>query len=226
MISGPGLWSVPPSEVTEGPRAADLASLAGLDLDDWQRWVLEQGLGRSAGKWAAFEVALIVARQNGKGSILEALELAALFLFDDVRLILHSAHEFKTAAEAFLRVRSLIDGRPEFERRVSRVRTAAGAEAIELRNGKRLRFVARSSGRGGFTADLRDPGRGAQSSATRRWRPSAPEPSRVRSRIRRSVASGGGGGPDRFRSGQGRVRERGPDWAGPVAERSSAVVRR
>ena len=151
----PRLWSVPPSEVTEGPRAADLASLAGLELDDWQRWVLAQGLGRSAGKWAAFEVALIVARQNGKGSVLEALELAALFLFDDVRLILHSAHEFKTAAEAFLRVRSLIDGRPEFERRVSRIRTAAGAEAIELRNGKRLRFVARSSGSGrGFTADL------------------------------------------------------------------------
>ena len=47
------------------------------------------------------EVALIVSRQNGKGSILEALELAALFLDDFIPprgLILHSAHEFKTAA--------------------------------------------------------------------------------------------------------------------------------
>ena len=56
-----------------------------------------------------------MARQNGKGTILEALELAALFLFPDVRLILHSAHEFKTAAEAFLRVRTLIEDNPDFD---------------------------------------------------------------------------------------------------------------
>ena len=38
---------------------------------------------------------------------------------------------------------------------MSRIRTAAGAEAIELKDGKRLRFVARSSGSGrGFTSDL------------------------------------------------------------------------
>ena len=58
---------------------------------------------RADGKWAAFETALIVPRQNGKGSILEARELAGLFLFGE-QLILHSAHEFKTAQEAFRRV--------------------------------------------------------------------------------------------------------------------------
>jgi Phage Terminase len=151
----PRLLSVPPFDVSEGRKAADLADLAGLHLDEWQRFVLEQGLGRAGGKWSAFEVALIVSRQNGKGSVLEALELAALFLFDDVRLILHSAHEFKTAAEAFLRIRALIADNPMFERRVERVRTGAGTESIELKDGKRLRFVARTSGSGrGFSADL------------------------------------------------------------------------
>jgi len=138
-----------------GANAVLLAAAAGLDLDPWQRFVLEAGLRRRGGKWAAFEVALIVARQNGKGAILEALELAALFLFPDVRLILHSAHEFKTAAEAFLRIRHLIEGSPEFSSRVARIRTTTGAEAIELLDGTRLRFVARSSGSGrGFTSDL------------------------------------------------------------------------
>jgi len=151
----PRLRSVPPSGGSEGRNAADLAALAGLELDPWQAQVLEDGLGRRGPRWAAFEVALIVARQNGKGAILEALELAALFLFDDVRLILHSAHEFKTAAEAFLRIRHLIEDAPQFARRVERIRTAAGAESIELKDGKRLRFVARSSGSGrGFTSDL------------------------------------------------------------------------
>ena len=153
----PRLWSAPPSVWSEGERVAGLSAAAGLVLDPWQAWVLDQGLGRREdGMWSAFEVALIVSRQNGKGSVLEALELAALFLDDfGADLILHSAHEFKTAAEAFLRIRSLVENRPEFERRVERIRTAAGAEAIELKNGKRLRFVARSSGSGrGFSSDL------------------------------------------------------------------------
>ena len=151
----PRLCSLPPGDGKSGDRAVALAALAGLELDPWQQFVLRAGLRRRDDRWAAFEVCLIVARQNGKGSVLEALELAALFLFPDVRLILHSAHEFKTAAEAFLRVRALIEDRDEFSRHVARVRTAAGAEAVELKNGKRLRFVARSGGSGrGFTSDL------------------------------------------------------------------------
>ncbi len=152
----PRVCSLPPFDSSaSGRNAVALAGLARLELDPWQRLVLEAGLRRRGGKWAAFEVALIVARQNGKGTVLEALELAALFLFPDVRLILHSAHEFKTAAEAFLRVRALIEDNPDFDSQVSRIRTAAGAEAVELKDGKRLRFVARSSGSGrGFTSDL------------------------------------------------------------------------
>jgi phage terminase large subunit-like protein len=153
----PRLRSVPPSASSEGDRVAALAEAAGLDLDDWERWVLAQGLGRAAdGKWSAFETALIVARQNGKGAILEALELAALFLDDfGVELILHSAHEFKTASEAFRRVQARIDNHPSFRRRVRQVYLQRGAESIELKNGKRLRFIARSGGSGrGFSADL------------------------------------------------------------------------
>ena len=153
----PRICSVPRSAWSEGARVADLSASAGLVLDDWQAWVLDQGLGRREDRmWAAFEVALIVSRQNGKGSILEALELAALFLDDfGAELILHSAHEFKTAQEAFLRIRSLITSSPLLERRVERIRTSNGSEAIELRNGRRLRFIARSKGSGrGFAADL------------------------------------------------------------------------
>jgi len=153
----PRLWSAPPSASSEGERVADLAEAAGLVLDDWERWVLDQGLGRAAdGKWSAFEKALIVARQNGKGAVLEALELAALFLDDfGVDLILHSAHEFKTASEAFRRIQGRIDSHPSFRRRVRQVYLQRGAESIELKNGKRLRFIARSGGSGrGFSADL------------------------------------------------------------------------
>jgi hypothetical protein len=153
----PRLQWVPRWESSEGQRVADLAAAVGLRLDDWERHVLVEGLGRVAGgQWAAFEKALIVSRQNGKGAILEALELGALFLDDfGVDLILHSAHEFKTASEAFRRVQGRIENHPAFRRRVRQVYLQRGAESIELRNGKRLRFIARSGGSGrGFSADL------------------------------------------------------------------------
>src|ERR1700760_5150982 len=61
---------------TSGQERIDLAHAAGLVLDPWQQLCLILGLGQTGlGRWAAFTVALIVARQNGKGSILEALEL-------------------------------------------------------------------------------------------------------------------------------------------------------
>lgn len=155
----PRLLSVPPRASTAGDDAVDLAASAGLILDPWQQLVLREALGeRSDGAWAAFEVCLIVPRQNGKGSVLEALELAALFLPDEDApppLILHSAHEFKTSAEHFRRMRDLIEGAPHLSSRVRIVRTAAGSEAIELHSGARLRFVTRTGGSGrGFSADL------------------------------------------------------------------------
>jgi hypothetical protein len=151
----PRVSTYPTFRSSAGQEAAELAASAGLILDDWQRHVLEIGLGeRADGKWAAFEVGLIVGRQNGKGSILEARELAGLFLFGE-QLILHSAHEFKTAQEAFRRVLGLIQNTPDLEKLVSRVRTSHGEEGIELRSGARLRFVARSTGSGrGFSGDV------------------------------------------------------------------------
>lgn len=151
----PTIHVVPDYVDTSGEEAADLAARAGLILDPWQRLVLRDALGeRSDGSWAAFETALIVARQNGKGSVLEARVLAGLFLLQE-RLILYSAHEFKTAVEMFKRIEELISGSAAFRRRVKHVSRTRGEEGIELTTGQRLRFVARSTGSGrGFSGDL------------------------------------------------------------------------
>jgi hypothetical protein len=150
----PRIESVPEFVSTSGPEAVDLCAAFGVHLDPWQAHVLMGGLGeRPDGKWSAFEVAAIVSRQNGKGEILLARQLAGLFLLNE-RLIMHSAHEYKTAAEAFARIKAVIDGSDELRRAVKTIRTSHGEEGIELRNGNRLRFVARSKGSGrGFTAD-------------------------------------------------------------------------
>lgn len=147
---------IPTPKWTLGDDAIDLAASAGLHLDPWQQLVLRGSMGEVAeDQWAAFEVGLIVSRQNGKGSILEARELHALFLEPHTKLILHSSHEFKTAAEGFLRIKSLIDNTDALRKRVKNIRTSHGEEGIELLDGSRLRFVARSTGSGrGFSGDL------------------------------------------------------------------------
>lgn len=150
----PRVRSVPDYSFTSGPEAIDLAASAGLFLDQWQQETVNDILGEKPdGTWTAFEAGIVVPRQNGKGSILECIELAGLFLFDE-KLIIHSAHEFKTAQEAFLRILSLVQNTPELDAKVQRVRTSHGEEGIELKNGNRLRFLARSNGSGrGFSCD-------------------------------------------------------------------------
>lgn len=151
----PRLSSVPPQVSSAGVEAVELAATAGLVLDEWQAWTLDQALGeRLDGQWSAFEVALLVPRQQGKGCVLEARELAGLVLFGE-QVITHTAHEVRTALEHFRRMKQLLESSDHLRRLVRHVREANGDEQIEMRNGARLRFQARSKGAGrGFSGDL------------------------------------------------------------------------
>jgi hypothetical protein len=151
----PQARNVPARITSAGTDAIQITRQAGLILDDWQCDVLDGALGeRADGKWSAFEVGLIVSRQQGKGTLLEARVLAGMLLFGE-RLILWSAHEVKTATESFLRCVALFEADPELRKQVKHIHRANGEQGIELRNGSRLRFVARSKGSGrGFSADL------------------------------------------------------------------------
>lgn len=104
----PRILHSPEAPTSAGDEAIALAAEFGLYLDPWQQLVLREALKeRADGRWSAFEVGLMVSRQNGKGSILEAIELAGLFLFGE-RLIIHSAHQFKTSKEAMRRLEFLL----------------------------------------------------------------------------------------------------------------------
>jgi len=143
----------------------DIAELAGLELDDWQRYVLARSLGMADGRWVAFEAGLVVPRQNGKSEVLVARCLYGLFgEVSPANLTMYTAHEYKTSREVFLRLRGLLDppegadpltvADVELRSKVKTIRTANGEESVELVNGRRLRFLARTGGSGrGFTGD-------------------------------------------------------------------------
>lgn len=138
-----------------GDAAVKLAASAGLFLDEWQQLVLRRMLGEGPnGKWAAREVGFLVARQNGKGAVLEARELAGLYLLGE-RVIVHSAHQMKTAKVAFGRVWDMIRSSPHLMAARPRERTGNEEVSITLASGQKLLFVPRQSGTiRGFTVDV------------------------------------------------------------------------
>ena len=153
-----------PYDRTFGPEATELYSTTGQTLDPWQADAhgSDARLPARDVKWVHFEHGEIVGRQNGKGCVGEARVLAGLNLFDE-RLLLWSAHRYRTSMEAFRRIHGLIEGNDDLSRRIKRIIRTNGEEAIELHGAgpnrvtgaQRLMFLARSkqSGRG-ITGDV------------------------------------------------------------------------
>lgn len=150
----PAVLSRPPFTSSSGEECVELYESTGRTLDPWQEFSLDVILAeRDDGRWAAFETGEVVARQNGKGGIIEALGLGALFLWRD-RLTAYSAHLFSTSSEHFLRLLELIENTDALRRRCKKPHQSHGEEGFETLTGERLRFVARSrKSIRGFTGD-------------------------------------------------------------------------
>lgn len=158
----PQIVHLPPDVVSlaaaeEAIELADFYGVAdGHPLDESQRFTLRAALGeRADGSWAAATVGDFEPRQNGKNDTLAARELAGLILFGE-RLIIHTAHEFPTANESFLRMVAVFEGSDDLMSKVAQIRYANGEQGITLKSGQRLKYRARTggSGRGFAKADL------------------------------------------------------------------------
>lgn len=96
---------------------------------------------------AAFSAAAVVARQQLKTGWLKQLCLGWMFVLPQP-LIVWTSHEYSTTEESFGDLVAAIAQHPDLDRRVKRVRTGSGSQAIELLNGSRVRFKARTAGGG------------------------------------------------------------------------------
>lgn len=132
----------------------DLSSTFGLELDDWQQWLLWSALGeRADGSWSAMRVGYCVPRQNGKSMLLLARAIAGALLFGEKKIII-SAHLQDTAREIFNDFVTLRDENPLLDRKVKKVMTAINREYIEFYNGAKIQFKARTGAGGrGFSCD-------------------------------------------------------------------------
>jgi len=144
------LW-VPPHAVGDlGDEVCEFSARAGRTLDHEQRIAVEAITAYdAAGLWAAVETLIVEARQNGKtAGVLTPVVLFDLIDDDDPDELYWTAHLFSTTRKAFVDHKRMIEGTPELARRVRRIYEGKGAEAIELRSGAVLFYVARSEGSG------------------------------------------------------------------------------
>jgi hypothetical protein len=145
----PAYLNVPPRIGSYGDEACDLATLYGRAPDAEQQISIDAMLSyRPGGRWAALESCRIEPRQNGKtgGEVLPVV-FFDLFLMPPDKIV-WTAHLFRTAREAFTDSVQLIDGCHTLAKRVKKITYANGEEAIELHNGGKLEFLARSKGGG------------------------------------------------------------------------------
>lgn len=147
----PRFRSAPQAHHAELDTALTLAEIAGINLDPWQVEGLRDALGlEPGGSWAAPQVAWIVPRQNGKNFGVMVAQLLWLFASPDDRDLTHSAHNFRTVKGHFRDLREVIDGTPEFSRRIARngFRVSNEDLSVTTTDGSKLSFMTRTKGSG------------------------------------------------------------------------------
>lgn len=160
----PRLSSVPAGETDRGDEAVAFVRWAGMTLYPWQEDLLRDMCRTTdTGVWSAREVVVSLARQNGKGEVLVARELAGIYLFGE-RGIFHSAHFMDTAIDAQKRLWEVIEGNDnlfywweddEDTPGVPRMGKTNGKENITFPNGAMVYFRTRTKKTGrGLSIDL------------------------------------------------------------------------
>jgi hypothetical protein len=128
---------------SKGQDMIDLATELGINLMEWQKFVCIHGHKiRADGRWAHSELGLIMARQQGKSTLMMLRILTGMFVWGE-GLQLASAHRLTTSLETFRQIVGLIETNPKLEKEVKKIRWQHGAEEIELFGNRR--FVVKAA---------------------------------------------------------------------------------
>ena len=128
---------------SKGQEMIDFATELGINLMEWQRYVCIHGHKvREDGRWAHSELGLIMARQQGKSTLMMLRILTGMFVWGE-GLQLASAHRLTTSLETFRQIVGLIETHPKLEKEVKKIRWQHGAEEIELFGNRR--FVVKAA---------------------------------------------------------------------------------
>ena len=140
---------VPDFESSEWEACHRIAEAGGIEMMEWQDGIMRGWLGRNAlGRWSAMTCAGSVPRQNGKtvGLVVPRIGYGMLAHGEEC---IYTSHLQKTSTETFEAVAAFFDTKA-LRRYLKEVKTALGRESVVLKNGARVKFLARTrnGGRG------------------------------------------------------------------------------
>ena len=128
---------------SKGDELIDFAESCGIDLMPWQRFVIHHAHKiKDDQRWAASEICIVAARQQGKSTLLLIRALAGLFLWNEP-LQISSAHRLSTALELFRQIVKIIETNDFLKKQVQVIRWAHGSEEIVTITGNR--YMVRAS---------------------------------------------------------------------------------
>ena len=128
---------------SKGHEMIDFAAEIGLNLMEWQKYVCIHGHKiRPDGRWAHSELGLIMARQQGKSTLMMLRILTGMFVWGE-GLQLASAHRLTTSLETFRQIVGHIEQNDKLQKEVKKIRWQHGAEEIELFGNRR--FVVKAA---------------------------------------------------------------------------------
>ena len=111
---------------------------------------------KADGSPATLSGAVISARQNLKTYVIEDIVLTRLVNpKDPSRLFIWTAQSLDACQESFLHLKGIFETYPHMRRRLAKISSGKGSEEIELQDGKRLKFKARTEKSGqALTGDV------------------------------------------------------------------------
>lgn len=150
MLTGkqvPSARIVPEYTETDGRDASRLLQFGGFKLDPWQDGVIDDWMATKDGLWLCRTCGLSIPRQNGKTGLLQGRAATGMIMHNEQ--VLYTAHLQKTSTETFEEMAAFFDS-PKIRKYLKDIKTALGREQIILKNGARIKFLARTrnGGRG------------------------------------------------------------------------------
>lgn len=144
----PPLRKLTPS-TTRGFEAISFAEdVLRLTLHPWQRWLLLHGLELlEDGTFRFRTVLVLVARQNGKTTLVQVLALWRMYV-DNAPLVIGTAQNLDVAEECWQGTVEIAEGTPELAGEIEDICRTNGKRHLKLRSGERYK-VAAASRRGG-----------------------------------------------------------------------------
>jgi hypothetical protein len=151
-VTEPRIWTKSPDLPSLGVDFIEFCESIGFTLLPWQQFLAHEICKvREDGNWYFKEVAVIIARQNGKSTFMQLMILWRMYALEQ-KLQVHTAHKLNTSSEIFWKVEKTVESFAHLVDRFEKKYESKGMQEIRLKTGERYIVRANNSASRGIAA--------------------------------------------------------------------------